>query len=63
MTASTALPTGYQHSREDLVAPAPRRVPRFVTTLHDDDHTMGRPDPVRLRSAADVGLADLLHRS
>jgi len=61
------------HSGEDLivlrylggptVAPAPRRVARFVTALHEDDHTVGRPDPVALRSTGDAGLADLLRRS
>jgi len=61
------------HSGEDLIVlrylggHAPynlfMRLPRFVTALHEDDHTVGRPDPVTLRSAADAGLADLLRRS
>ena len=61
------------HSGEDLivlrhlggpaVAPPPRRVARFVTALHEDDHTVGRPDPVKLRSAGDAGaLTALLRR-
>lgn len=61
------------HSGEDLivlrylggatVAPSPRRVARFVTALHEDDHTVGRPDPAELRSAGDDReLAALLHR-
>lgn len=60
------------HSGEDLivlrylgdeVVPSPRRVARFVTALHEDDHTVGRPDPVRLRTAGDAGaLAALLRR-
>jgi hypothetical protein len=55
------------HSGEDLIvlrylggstiAPSPRRVARFVTALHEDDHTIGRPDPVVLRTA---GTADEL---
>ncbi|MEV6824640.1 DUF6292 family protein [Amycolatopsis sp. NPDC051102] len=61
------------HSGEDLivlrylggptVAPAPSRVARFVTALYEDDHSFGRPDPVRLRSAEDAdALAALLRR-
>lgn len=61
------------HSGEDLIvlrylggatiAPSPRRVARFVTALHEDDHTVGRPDPAELRSAGDDReLAALLHR-
>ncbi|MDS0136847.1 MULTISPECIES: DUF6292 family protein [unclassified Amycolatopsis] len=61
------------HSGEDLivlrylggptVVPPPRRVARFVTALHEDDHTVGRPDPVELRTAGDAGeLAALLRR-
>ncbi|EOD64783.1 DUF6292 family protein [Amycolatopsis vancoresmycina] len=62
------------HSGEDLivlrylggpaVAPPPDRVARFVEALHEDDHTVGRPDPVPLRTAGDAGeLAALLRRS
>jgi hypothetical protein len=62
------------HSGEDLivlrylggpsVAPPPHRVARFLRALHDDDHTVGRPDPVPLRTAGDAGeLAALLRRS
>ena len=60
------------HSGEDLIvlrylggpaiAPPPSRVARFVQALHEDDHTVGRPDPVRLRGAGEPGLADLLGR-
>ncbi|WP_410616102.1 DUF6292 family protein [Amycolatopsis sp. lyj-109] len=61
------------HSGEDLivlrylggptVAPAPRRVARFVTALREDDHSVGRQDPVQLRTAGDPGaLAALLRR-
>ncbi|MEU0529885.1 DUF6292 family protein [Amycolatopsis tolypomycina] len=60
------------HSGEDLivlrylgdeVVPSPLRVARFVTALHEDDHTVGRPDPARLRPAGDAGaLAALLRR-
>ncbi|KAA9155297.1 hypothetical protein FPZ12_030225 [Amycolatopsis acidicola] len=49
------------HSGEDLivlrylggpdVAPAPAKVARFVRALYEDDHTVGRPDPVVLREA------------
>jgi len=61
------------HSGEDLivlrylggptVAPSPRRVARFVAALHADDHSVGQPDPVTLRTAGDAeALAALLHR-
>ena len=61
------------HSGEDLivlrhlggpsVAPPPHRVARFVTALHEDDHRIGRPDPVALRTAGDAeDLAALLRR-
>ncbi|MEV8614768.1 DUF6292 family protein [Amycolatopsis sp. NPDC051373] len=54
------------HSGEDLivvrhlgttVAPRPGEVARFVAAVLADDHTLGTPDPVRLRSA---GRADEL---
>lgn len=59
------------HSGEDLIVlrylggttviPSPRRVARFVTALRQDDHTVGRPDPVPLRAAGDAAeLAALL---
>ncbi|MGW4056707.1 DUF6292 family protein [Amycolatopsis sp. NPDC004747] len=61
------------HSGEDLivlrhlggpaVAPAPSRVAKFVTALHEGDHSIGRPDPVRLRTAGDAAaIAALLRR-
>jgi hypothetical protein len=61
------------HSGEDLivlrylggptVVPSPRRVARFVTALHEDDHTIGQPVPVTLRPAGDdAELAALLRR-
>ncbi|WP_103354256.1 DUF6292 family protein [Amycolatopsis sp. CA-128772] len=61
------------HSGEDLivlrylggptVAPPPRRVARFVAALYEDDHTVGRPDPVPLRTADDAdALAAVLRR-
>ncbi|KDN17406.1 DUF6292 family protein [Amycolatopsis rifamycinica] len=60
------------HSGEDLIVlrylgdtltPSPRRVARFVTALHEDDHSVGRPDPVKLRTAGDTAeLAALLRR-
>lgn len=61
------------HSGEDLIvlrhlggptlAPSPRRVARFVAALHADDHTVGQPDPVTLRTAGDAeALAALLRR-
>ncbi|WP_410674238.1 DUF6292 family protein [Amycolatopsis sp. cmx-4-68] len=61
------------HSGEDLivlrylggptVVPAPRRVARFVTALHEDDHTLGQPGPEILRPAGDPAeLAALLRR-
>lgn len=61
------------HSGEDLivlrhlggpaVAPAPSRVAKFVTALREGDHSIGRPDPVRLRTAGDAAaIAALLRR-
>lgn len=48
------------HSGEDLIVlrylggtlvPSPRRVARFTEAVLGDDHTLGTPDPPRLRAA------------